>query len=419
MEIGIIGGGAAGIMAAIVSKRSAHFSNVTLIEKNEQIGKKILVCGAGRCNLTNRKIKPDRYYGAPKQFIGTVLNQFGSEQIIDFFENLGIEVYEEEKNGKRKGKIFPVTNQAATIVELLESELKRLGVTVLTETEVKTLEYDSSTEKFVVETTERELNFDKCILAAGGKTYPNLGATGIGYELAKKFGHTIIEPVPSAIPLRVDHWLMPRLSGVRITAEVTSIIDGEEVHSDTDEIMFTKFGITGPAILNISREISVHINRENKQNARMRVNVFPGKSFDEVFSLFQDRWFARPDQEVLFSLYGILPNKFSQTILQFLRIEPTRHNELLTTEEKKQIVQVLQSLEVEVEATRTWNEGEFTAGGVFVKEIHPQTMESKIIPNLFLAGEVVNIDGDVGGFNLSWAWASGYVAGEAVASGVD
>lgn len=407
--ITIIGGGAAGMMAAISAK--AHNPNlvVELFEKNEKLGKKLLVCGAGRCNVTNSNITSERYYGSNKEFIEGVLDQFDNQKIVDFFEDLGVNLYEEEKNGIKKGKMFPITNQASTVNDLLISELERVGVIIKTNREIVSV--DKSGDKFVIKTTKNATESDYLVLACGGLTYPILGGTDIGYKFAKKLGHSIIKPVPSALPLEVDEWILPRLAGQRVTVEITSIIGDKEVKKDTDEMMFAKYGLTGPVILNISREISVRLNRDDKQDCYLKINFVPGKNQSEIAEMLIARWSNKSDQTVLHSLYGILSNKISKMVLKYLRVDLEKLNSQLSEEEKNKIIEFLAGWKVKVKATRGWDQGEFTAGGVDENEIKSETLESKIVSGLFFAGEIVNVDGDVGGFNLSWAWSSGWVVG--------
>jgi predicted Rossmann fold flavoprotein len=411
----IIGAGAAGIMAAISARKQHPDYNITILEKNPVLGKKILICGAGRCNVTNARVSIDRYYGAPSKFISTVVNQFNNHQVINFLSELGIELYEEEKNGRKKGKIFPVTNQAKTITELLESELQRLRISIEYNLEVKDLQQND--KKFILTVSksaqESKLEADFVILACGGKTYPNLGATGFGYTIAAKLGHKIIEPVPSALPIEAEHPLISRLAGIRIDAEITSLLADKPIKTDTDEMLFTKYGLSGPVILNISREISVRLNRDKINDCKLKINLFPGETFDSLISKLQSRWLKRPDQKVLFSIYGLIPNQIAQTILEYVGINKGKLNKDLNREEKNKLTEILTNWIVDVKATKSWNEGEFTAGGVDTKEVNA-SLESKIIKGLYFAGEVLNVDGDVGGFNLSWAWSSGYVAGKLV-----
>lgn len=416
-DVTILGGGAAGIMAALSIKEHHPQKGVCMLEKNSVIGRKILICGAGRCNLTNSNIDLNRYYGANKKFIASVVNQFNSKDIMNYFNNLGVDLYEEEKNGRKKGKIFPKTNEAKTITELLKSEIDRQGVSVFTNCEVESVE--KKVEQFCVNTkitNEDETTFPESfeseylILALGGKTYPQLGATGFGYNLALAFGHSIIKPVPSALPLETEGNFAKHLSGVRVDAEITSLINGKKVKSDIDQLMFTDYGISGPATLNISREISIRINREEINDCEVIINFFPGKNIDSVISLLKKRWEERKNQKVLFSLFGLIPNKVASEIMRLSEINLETLNKDLTKKQIFTLAQNLNELKLKVSNTRTWKEGEFTAGGINTNEVK-ESLESKIIPNLYFAGEILNVDGDVGGFNLTWAWSSGHKAG--------
>lgn len=408
----IIGAGAAGIMAAISAKRAHPEYEITILEKNPTLGKKILICGAGRCNVTNASVSIDRYYGAPSKFIATVLNQFNNKNIIYFLNELGIVLYEEEKNGRKKGKIFPITNQAKTITELLESELTRLGIHIEYNAEVEDILVEEGFKIKYTQVGERKtLECEYLILACGGLTYPTLGATGFGLDIAKRFGHHIIEPVPSALPLEVNHSLIQKAAGIRIDVQVTSVINGKTPKSDTDEMLFTRYGLSGPVILNISREISVRINREKQNDCFVKINFFPGMNKDSLKNLLDHRWTAKQDQLVLHSLYGLLPNDLAKLILDELKINSTQTNSSLSKQDKIKLSEFLTDWTLRITATKGWNEGEFTAGGIDTKEIKP-TLESKLISKLYFAGELLNVDGDVGGFNLSWAWSSGYVAGK-------
>jgi len=250
------------------------------------------------------------------------------------------------------------------------------------------------------------------ILSAGGRTYPALGANGSGYNLAEKLGHKIIEPVPSALPLVGKNPLSQELQGVRMEIEVSSIIEDKKVKTNTDEVMFTQYGLSGPAILNISREISIHFHREQKNSAWVKLNFFPGFAAPEVKKLLQKRWQKRPDQTVEKSLFGIFPNKIPAVLAKIAGINPHKKVSELSPDEQETFSQKLSDFRIRITGTRGWNEAEFTAGGVDTKEVKTGTLKSKLIPWLYFCGEILDVDGDVGGFNLSWAWSSGYVAGK-------
>lgn len=412
----IIGGGAAGIMAALSARQSYPEYKINIVDRTFALGRKILVCGAGRCNLTNVNLEHEvekRYYGAKPEFIKAVFSKFGYKEIVAFFNDLGVELYLERKT--KIGKLFPVTNQAQTVTALLEDELRRKKIEILLNTEcfaVKKLDSGFEVMTRNKEGKQSVINTKKLIIAAGGKTYPALGSDGSGFRLADSLGHTVIEPVPSALPLESKNLLSQLLQGVRMDATVSSFIAGKKIKSATDEIMFTKYGFSGPAILNISREISIRINREHKHDSELEFNFLPELSRAAVTEMLEKRWAKRPDQTVEKSLFGLFPNKFPSAILKLAEIEPNLQVANLVSQQKSKLTDLITSLRIEVQNTRGWNEAEFTAGGVDTSEINAATLESKIMKDLYWCGEVVNVDGDVGGFNLSWAWSSGNLAGK-------
>lgn len=418
----IIGGGAAGIMAAISAKQHHPDFSIAILDRTFALGRKILVCGAGRCNVTNvnldKSIK-DHYYGASESFIQSVFSQFSYQDIIAFFSDLGIEVYTERKTNI--GKVFPITDQAKTVTSLLEDELVRLQVDVLLNTEVTVLKktenhfeiqtntIDHTTNKTTASSTFKA---DYVIISAGGKTYPALGANGTGYSLAEGFGHTVIQPVPSALPLVSKNNLAHDLQGVKQELEVTSIIEGEAIKTRCDDVMFTQYGFSGPAILNISRELSIHLNRLNNESAELKINFFPGMKKDDVRELLEKRWTKRPEQSVEKSLFGLFQNKIPAVLLKIANIDKNKLSGSLSEPEKERLVNTLTAYKAEISGTRGWNEAEFTAGGVNTAELQEGTLQSKKVEGLYFCGEVLDVDGDVGGFNLSWAWSSGHVAGK-------
>lgn len=416
----IIGGGAAGQMAAISVKRHHPEFSVAILDRTFALGRKILVCGAGRCNITNINLDKsivDHYYGASQEFIQSIFNQFGYKDIVNFFNDLGIELYVERKTDI--GKLFPVTDQAKTVTSLLEDELERLGVDIYLNTEVTNIQKIDS--EFKINTNQldqqgkafgsKSFQSQYVILSAGGKTYPALGSNGSGYSLAESFGHSITKPVPSALPLVSKNQLSHALQGTKMEIEVTSIIEGKEIKTRTDDVMFTQYGLSGPVILNVSREISIHINRENKNEVQVRLNFFPGKTKNEVENIFRDRWNKRPNQTLEKSMFGIFPNKIPPVLLNVIGLDKDKIVKDLTEDEINKFADKLTNYIVDIQATRGWNEAEFTAGGVNTEEVKTGSLESMKINNLYFCGEILDVDGDVGGFNLSWAWSSGFVAG--------
>lgn len=419
-DLTVIGGGAAGQMAAISAKKNNPGINVCIIDRTFALGRKILVCGAGRCNITNINLDNNsqrRYYGAEMSFIQEVFKQFSYKDIVSFFNDLGVELYVERKTDI--GKLFPITDQAKTITTLLENELKLLGIDVYLNTEVLSIKKDKefNVESVIIDKDGKKVTTELfcskyLILSAGGKTYPALGSNGSGYKLAEALGHSIIIPVPSALPLVSKNPLSQELQGTKMEIEVTSIIEGKEIKTRTDDVMFTQYGLSGPAILNISREISIQINRMNKSDVYVILNFFPNKTKNDVLNLLEDRWTKRPNLTLEESLFGLFPNKIPSVLLKVIGLDKGILVKDLSTDQKTKLVNGLCEYKVEISATRGWNEAEFTAGGVNTLEVVPGTLESRLVDNLYFCGEILDVDGDVGGFNLSWAWSSGYVCGK-------
>jgi predicted Rossmann fold flavoprotein len=418
----IIGGGAAGQMAAISAKRAHPEATVAILDRTFALGRKILVCGAGRCNVTNINLDKsidNHYYTNNPGFPNGILEKFGYQDILNFFEDLGVKLYVEQKTDI--GKLFPTTDQAKTITGVLEEELKLLGVEVHLLTQVEEIVKRTENE-FIIKATKldqqgKELDREmftskKLILSAGGKTYPALGSNGSGYSLAEKFGHKIIEPVPSALPLVSKNQLSHFLQGMKLECEVTSIINGKRIKTRTDDVMFTQYGLSGPAILNISREISIFINREQKSGVEVEINFLPGKNIDAIREELEIRWQHRPGLALDKSLYGLFPNKFAETFPRAIGLNQNKRVEDLNNSDKEKLVDALGGYKIKIDGTRGWNEAEFTAGGIDTTDVNPETLESTIVSGLFFCGEILDVDGDVGGFNLSWAWSSGNRVGK-------
>jgi hypothetical protein len=318
------------------------------------------------------------------------------------------------------GKLFPVTNEARTITRMMLDEIERADIEIFYQTEVQDIYPTSTGFKILcnkIDKSNKVLDTQKffckkMILSAGGKTYPAFGSDGSGYGLAKSMGHQIIKPIPSALSLVGKNHLSQKLQGQKMEMKVTSIIEGEEIKTTKDDVMFKKYGLSGPAILNVSREISIHFNRENKNDCYVRLNFFPEKDVEEVDKFMRERWKKRPEQSIEHSLFGIFPTKIPKALLASIDIKKDKLVSELSEEEKKKIINTLSDTKIRITGTRGWNEAEFTAGGIDTYQVKPVTLESKLVSSLYLAGEILNVDGDVGGFNLSWSWASGYVAGK-------
>jgi predicted Rossmann fold flavoprotein len=387
-DIVVVGGGAAGLTAAISASRKGR--RVLILERMPSLGRKILACGGGRCNLSNEKIDEPYYNVSARPLVRHVFSRFGAADIKSFFNGLGLALYSENN------KLFPMTNQSSSVLKVLEMELERLSVAVLLNSPVAAIE--RSSRRFAVSVAGGErIACGSVIAACGGKTYPALGSDGSFYRIAARFGHTVIEPVPSAVPLVVKDPICHALQGQRVFA-TASYRNGEQITESSGDILFTKYGLSGTAILDISEEVSIAVNREKRKDVCISIDMVPFLSREDLKKNLEERVISGVPYEDL--LCGILPNRFSATL-----------KNLLKTGDFDKIADILKARRFAVSGTRGWNEAEFTAGGISCDEVKPGTLESKIVEGLYIAGEALDVQGCRGGYNLAWAWASGFISG--------
>ncbi len=385
----VIGGGAAGICAAISKGRRGE--PVIICEKMPQLGKKLLASGNGRCNLLNDNLSEAFYNPDGRHLVKSVFDKFGKLEILNLFKSLGLETYSQE------GRIFPVTNQATSVLKVLEMELRRLSIPIEYDFNCSGISF--STCGILVSSKDgRAIECQRVIITGGGKTYPAFGSDGSMYEIARQLGHTIVEPVPSAVPLIVKDSLCHVLQGQKILAGAKSIIDGKEDNEVRGELLFTKYGLSGSCILDVSEEISIAINRHHKSEVYVSIDMVPFMDAEQLSNELDRRRIAKVPAEEM--LAGILSNKCCVALA-----------DLFEKNDLNLAVNSLKSRRFKVTGTRGWNEAEFTAGGVNVNEVRTGTLESKYKSGIYFAGEVLDVDGKRGGYNLGWAWASGFVAG--------
>jgi predicted Rossmann fold flavoprotein len=386
----VIGGGAAGLVAAISAKRRGA-KTVLVCEKMPRIGKKILASGNGRCNLSHEGLRAEMYNELARGLVDAVFARFGEKDIADFFAGLGLLLVTDN------GRVFPVTQQASSVLKALEMELARLFVEIRVSCDITAL--SRSAQGFVARTKDNfTVTADTVIFACGGKAYPALGADGSAYQLAKKLGHTIVEPVPAAVPLLVKNMLCHILQGQRISASAKAIVRAGCVAAAHGELLFTQYGVSGTAILDVSRPISVALHRSHTKDVCVSLDLVPFLEETALRDVLRARHERGITPENL--LIGIVPNKFA---LAF--------KDLLKTCDCGSIARTLKDLRLPVAGTKSWNEAEFTSGGVSIDEICEGTLESRLEKGLYFAGEALDVDGPRGGYNLAWAWASGFVAG--------
>lgn len=386
-SVAVIGAGASGIAAAISSSRAGK--SCIICDRMPRIGKKILASGNGRCNLSNEKLDDSFYNPSARSLVKSVFARFAGEDIKNFFHSLGLALHSEN------GRLFPVTNQSASVVKALELELRRLSVPIRLDFNATAV--TETIDGFVVTSSSGEkVSARSVILAGGGKSYSALGSDGSAYKLAEKFGHSLIEPVPVAVPITVKDNLCHLLQGQKITVKAWSIINGKMVSESYGDLVFTKYGLSGTAILDISEDISIAINRSTAKSVEVSIDMVPFMEEAQLERELAGRAGKGIAAEDL--LTGILPNKLSSAL-------------------KGSLAKVLKYKRFRVLGTRGWNEAEFTAGGVDVNEVNAGTLESKLKKGVYFAGEILDVNGKRGGYNLAWTWASGFVSGLAAGKG--
>ncbi|MFA5794320.1 MAG: NAD(P)/FAD-dependent oxidoreductase [Candidatus Brocadiia bacterium] len=403
-QVIIIGAGAAGLMAAITAGRTGR--SVLVIERNPAIGRKILVTGNGRCNLTNTETGPDKYYGQNTKCLHNIFSRFSCSDAIAFFEGLGVPLKTEEA-----GRVLPTSDQASYIVNAMGDELSRLKVTLKLEERLVSLSPKSGRWQAV--TDKDAYQAKTIIIAAGGKSYPQLGSTGDGFDLAQKLGHSIIEPHAGLVPLELSGNWFRELQGVQSEVEMTLIVKGKTIRR-TGQLLFTHFGISGPPVMDLSRLITA--NPESVLTA----NFMPAyKSAQDLTRFLMGHFQAQPQKTLLNVLSGFLPRKICAVLLNRLTFHHESRAGHMPKVRTQLIAQLLNSWPLEITGPRPFAESMVTAGGVPMDEVNTRTMESNKAKGVYLAGEVLDIDGISGGYNLQFAWSTGYLAGASAAQNLD
>lgn len=401
MKTAVIGGGASGLMAAIAAARNG--SEVTIYEKLNRVGKKILATGNGRCNYTNMNMSIGRYHGKNIKLAENVLNFFDLNKTLNFFEDLGINPYVGEL-----GKVYPSSLQASSVLDVLRYEAERLKVKEITDFEV--IELRKSKGVFSIIGRDNAYEAEKVILAAGGKASPQLGSDGKGYELAKSFGHRIIDPFPALVQLKLKGQYFKRITGIRFDGVVKGFTDKKVIREDEGEILFTEYGISGPPILQISRNVIEELNKGHK--VFVSVDMFPQFSKVDLYDLLSLRFNKISYKSMEDGMVGFINKKLITVVIMEAGFEDLNKKcGKLNKKEIYKIIDILKEWKFEVTGHNTWQQAQSTAGGVDMSEVNPKTLESAKVKGLYLTGEILDVDGDCGGFNLQWAWSSGYTAG--------
>ena len=391
----IIGAGAAGLCAAITLGRAGE--KVLLLEQNSKIGKKILVSGNGKCNIDNRYINLTRFHGQNFEFIKGVLEGYPFEAVEKFFTSIGLELME----GK-DGKMFPMSLQASSVVELLEYEAKKVGVNIVCDCTVNTI--DKEGKYFTVVTTEDSKVCEKLLLACGSPAAPQLGGSNSGYAFATKMGHSLIPRYPSLVQLCSEETWVKTCAGVKVPGIATLYANGEYISEKKGDLLFTNYGISGLAILDLSREVSTRL--ATFDYCELSLDLMPALSKEKLTNLLLGRVQKESEKPIGLWLQGVINKKLIPIIIEQSRCKVSVE-EQLNRKEINKLVHTIKNLKLNISDTKGFKGAEVATGGIDTTEVNPDTLESKIVPNLFLAGEILDVDGDRGGFNFHFAWVCG------------
>lgn len=408
-RIAVIGGGASGMTAAICAARLG--AQVTVYERNDRVGRKILSTGNGKCNFSNEKMDSDCYHGSGTSLIDNIYSSFGVKETKDFFEALGM------RTKNRGGYLYPASGQASTVLDVLRYELERLSVRIITDCYITNIIPEQN--GLNVETkTHRRQNYDAVILACGGCAVPKTGSDGQGFILAKKLGHNIIPTVPALTALRCGEDFYKRVAGVRCDAELTLYIDSYPVRTDRGELQWTDYGISGIPVFQLSRDAAYAL-RDSK-TVTVRIDLMPDlcqardDDADKIF--WSKRWDIQGGQTMEQFVTGLVNKKIGLLLLKLTGIKENEKAKNISQADREKLEGLCHSLFVTVQDTNSFDQAQVCAGGVDCLEV-TDTLESRIVSGLFFAGEILDVDGICGGYNLQWAWSSGAVAGRAAAQG--
>lgn len=403
-KIIVIGGGPAGMIAAI--RAAENGAQVTLFEKNNRLGRKLSITGKGRCNLTNAADVQEIIKNIPGngKFLNSALNNFTADDTLNFFENLGLKTKVERGN-----RVFPASDNAADVINVLARKLSDLKVFVRLNSPVEDIISDG--EKILgVESGGRFYDAEAVILATGGASYPATGSTGDGFRMAKKLGHNITEILPALVPLEVEEDFVKDLQGLSLkNVRVALLAEDEFVGEIFGEMLFTHYGVSGPIILTISRSAAKLL--QEKQFLELLINLKPALTPEQLNARILRDFEKFKGKIIKNAMADLLPQKLIPVVLDLAYIDENKKVDEITRLERQNLIEILRGLPLTITKTRPIDEAIVTAGGVSTREVNPKTMESKIIKNLFIVGEVLDVDGNTGGFNLQAAWATGNAAG--------
>lgn len=405
-KVFVIGGGAAGMMTGIFAARNGH--EVHIFEKNEKLGKKLFITGKGRCNLTNAADMDTLFASVvsnPK-FLYSGFYSFSNEQVIRFFEALGVKTKVE-----RGERVFPLSDRSSDVIAALERELKNLHVHIHLHSKVKDIHTEAGRFHSIVMPDGKRNMADVCIVAAGGISYPSTGSAGDGYHFARQTGHSVTELYPSLVPMEVKESFIGKLQGLSLRNVNVAVYDGKKrLYEEFGEMLFTHYGVSGPIILSASSLVGPVLS---KKNLRLRIDLKPALSVEQLDQRILRDFKDGMNKQFKNAVEGLFPTKLKPVMLELCKINPDKKVNEISREERLAFVKLIKNMEMTLSGLRGYKEAIITKGGVNVKQIDPGTMESKLVKGLYFIGELLDLDALTGGFNLQIAWSTAYLAGNA------
>ncbi len=400
----VIGGGAAGMMAAIQAAKVG--ASVLLLEKTNRLGRKLSITGKGRCNITNAADIQEIIKNIPGngKFLNSVLRAFNSTDVINFFESIGVKTKVERGN-----RVFPESDKAADVVNALIAQMQTLGVEIRTSARVTDIL--TKAERVIgVEVGDKIESADSVILAVGGASYPATGSTGDGFKMAENLGHTVTKILPALVPLETEESFVKDLQGLSLrNVRVTLLADNKKITEEFGEMLFTHFGVSGPIVLTLSRKAAFLL--DEGKFVELSINLKPALTPEQLSARVLRDFEKYKRKSIKNALIDLLPSSLIPIVLDLAYIDEEKHIDTVTQAERRRLIETLRGFRLTITKTRPIDEAIVTAGGISTKEINPKTMESKLIQGLFFAGEVIDIDGFTGGFNLQAAFSMGNAAG--------
>jgi len=404
-DVAVIGGGPAGMIAA--GRAGEIGSHVVLIEKNKSLGVKLLIAGKGRCNITNKidglKEIINRF-GENGKFLFSPFSRFGVDEVINFFESNDLKTKIE-----RGGRVFPVSDKSQDVLDVLINYLEKTDVDIRTNSKVKKIIKKGNRIEKIVLANNKEIIADNFIICTGGKSYPITGSTGDGYRWVEKLGHTITNLSPSLVPIVIEEIYVRELEGLSLkNVEISIYKSGKKINSRFGEAIFTANGMSGPIILDMSKEIG----KELPDKIRIQIDFKPALDFVKLDKRIQRDFQKNPNKLFRNSLDELLPRKLIPIIIRLSKIDPSQKVNSITKEERRKLLHLLKEFSLEIKGLEGFKKAIITTGGIKLNEVDQKTMKSKLIDNLYFAGEILDLDGPTGGYNLQVCWATGYIAGE-------